>query len=421
MTDIIFGFLSILGVITLLRVTLFFVGSDIYEIKRIIKRRRFSSIINFQPKSYQVTVLIPAHNEDSVIIRCLESVFASEYKRIKVIVIDDGSSDQTAVLVKNFKALHGFSNLRLISKKNSGKADSLNLALAKVRSALVMVLDADSVVQPDTISIAVRHFDNPRVVAAATNVRITHNLNSIVGAIQLLEFSSSFRFKRALTTFNMEYIIGGMSFFRYTALKKVGFFDTDTVTEDIDLTLKLVSLGNKDNRIIFAGDSITYTEGAGSFRALLKQRYRWKYGRFQTFVKNRKLFLNKDHKYSRSLTFFYLPWSLIQELISLLDPFIIIFWLTISIRMGSYGTFRFIIIFYMIFVLLITMTEDRLSLAARFRLVAYAPLGYIFFLVVGLVEYSALLKCIFNYRKIIQLEQDIGGWDHIKRDGGSLG
>ncbi|MCB9834723.1 glycosyltransferase family 2 protein [Candidatus Nomurabacteria bacterium] len=401
--------------------TLFFIGSDIYEIKRIFKRRKLSKVINFHPRNYQVTVLIPAHNEEAVIIRCLESVFKSEYKRIKVVVVNDGSTDQTKTLVNNYKALNKLSNLKLINKENSGKADSLNLALGNVRSALVMVLDADSIVQPDTISIAVRHFDNTKVVAAATNVRITHNLNSIVGAVQLLEFSSSFRFKRALTTFNMEYIIGGMSFFRYKTLKKVGFFDTDTVTEDIDLTLKLVSLGNKQNRIIFAGDSITYTEGAGSFRALLKQRYRWKYGRFQTFVKNRKLFFNRDPKYSRSLAFFYLPWSLVQELISLLDPFIIIFWLVVSIYLGNYGTFRFIIIFYTVFVLLITMTEERLNLAARFRLVVYAPLGYLFFLTVGLVEYLALIRCILNYRKIVQLEQEIGGWDHIQRDGGSLG
>ena len=67
------------------------------------------------------------------------------------------------------------------------------------------------------------------------------------------------------------------------------------------------------------------------------------------------------------------------------------------------------------------MTEERLNLAARFRLVVYAPLGYLFFLTVGLVEYLALIRCILNYRKIVQLEQEIGGWDHIQRDGGSLG
>ena len=146
MIDFIFGFLSILGIVTLLRVTLFFIGSDIYEIKRIFKRRKLSKVINFHPRNYQVTVLIPAHNEEAVIIRCLESVFKSEYKRIKVVVVNDGSTDQTKTLVNNYKALNKLSNLKLINKENSGKADSLNLALGNVRSALVMVLDADSII-----------------------------------------------------------------------------------------------------------------------------------------------------------------------------------------------------------------------------------------------------------------------------------
>ena len=118
----------------------------------------------------------------------------------------------------------------------------------------------------------------------------------MLGWVQRLEYAVVHRLKQGYTVFNCEYVIGGVgSMFRTSVVRACGYFDTDTMTEDIDFSMKILSVhGNFDWRIIFAADAIAYTQAVPSLRGLLRQRFRWKFGRLQAFYKHRSLFFGSD-------------------------------------------------------------------------------------------------------------------------------
>ena len=139
---------------------------------------------------------------------------------------------------------------------------------------------------------------DPRIIASSSNVNILPN-GTPLGLVQRYEYLICHQMKKAHNAFNVEYIIGGIgSMFRRSVLDEVGFYDTNMMTEDIDLTMKIIARkGSRDRSIAFAHDSIAYTEAVPSFRSLVAgQRYRWKYGRLQTFYKNHRLFFSTDEK-----------------------------------------------------------------------------------------------------------------------------
>ena len=145
-----------------------------------------------------VTVLIPAHNEEKVIMRCLDSIAASTYPDIKVIAVDDASSDTTAQLLRQYARSHPKMNLRIIRKRiNVGKGAALNYALKKyVRTDLVMTLDADSILSPIAIERAVSYFKNSEVAGVAANVQII-NEHTTLSLLQKFEHMLGYRTKKA--------------------------------------------------------------------------------------------------------------------------------------------------------------------------------------------------------------------------------
>jgi cellulose synthase/poly-beta-1,6-N-acetylglucosamine synthase-like glycosyltransferase len=259
--------------------------------------RKRSSVI---PKSLYlptVTVLIPAHNEELCIEATLASLCESVYppSKLSITVINDGSTDDTANLVKKFiKNYHGNIRVRLLNQRNKGKAAALNRALRSyVKSTLVFCIDADSKVDPRAIRLMAQHFRDKRIIGASSNVNIIED-GTLLGLSQRFEYMMGYQMKRTETFCNIEYIIGGVgSMFRYKALRDVGLYDTNTQTEDIDLTMKLINkFGNKNVRLIHVAEALTYTQPVSTMKALVAQRLRWKYGRWQTFFKHGHLFFN---------------------------------------------------------------------------------------------------------------------------------
>lgn len=253
--------------------------------------------------------MIPAHNEQSTIRRAIRSVLANTYPQrlIEIIVIDDGSTDDTFKIVSEFIQVYNYKNLKIIKQSNLGKAHALNTGIKNFASGeLVMCLDSDSMISPNAIVNAVEHFKDKKIMALAANVKIIKR-NSILNLVQQVEYVVCYQMKRAEALFNIEYIVGGIaSTFRREALEKVNFYDTNTVTEDIDLTMKIIRQGNKRNVVTYGDDVVAYTEGCYSISALIRQRHRWKWGRCQTFYKNLTMFFNSDKKHTRLLTYFFL-------------------------------------------------------------------------------------------------------------------
>ena len=185
-----------------------------------------------------VTVMIPAYNEESVIVDTVRSALASVYPKLEILVIDDGSTDHTAELVRsNFAA---DPRVRLLLQPNRGKPAALNHALSEATGEIVVSIDADTIVDPEAVPRLVRHFVNPKVGAVAGNVKVM-NRNKWLTRWQALEYITSQNLeKRAFDLLNCIPVVpGAAGAWRADLLRANGGFSGDTVAEDTDLTLTI--------------------------------------------------------------------------------------------------------------------------------------------------------------------------------------
>ena len=233
-------FILCMSALGLLRMFITFWFANVYDYQFI--KYRYAHHRRIKRFSPSISVIVPAFNEEKAIIQTLASSCRSTYKKISIVVVDDGSSDNTAILVKEFIEVHPDNDIKLIQQPNSGKSVAINNALFNYdNSVLTMVLDADSLLKEDAIEKMVKWFLNPKIVALAMNVKML-TLPTFIGACQRFEFISAYRGKCAEHVLKTLYIIGGIgSTFRTDKLKNIGGYDTNTPTEDIDLTLKLLS------------------------------------------------------------------------------------------------------------------------------------------------------------------------------------
>src|SRR5260370_24148328 len=222
-------------------------GANLYDIWQFKRQRRLTHRTHYP----RVTIGVAAHNETKVIVRCLESIRRSHYLDVEVIVADDASVDCTKQLVRDYMLRHPAMNLRVYRmRKNVGKGEALNAVLRRYATGeLVMTLDADSIITEDTIQNAVSYFDDPTIAGVAANVQVIHE-PTMLGVLQRFEHMIGYRSKKAYSLLNCEFVIGGVaSTYRMSTLRDVNFYDADTVTEDIGLSIKIVSRGNRAHRI----------------------------------------------------------------------------------------------------------------------------------------------------------------------------
>ncbi|WP_146068718.1 glycosyltransferase family 2 protein, partial [Arthrobacter sp. 9E06] len=209
-----------------------------------------------------VTVVIAAHNEEAVIVRTLESIRRSTYRSFEVLVADDASGDLTGRLVRDYQLRHPEMDLRIVRmKKNLGKGAALNAALRRhARGQFVMTLDADSIIRRDAIKNALSYFEDPHVAGVAANVQIMEETTAL-GILQRFEHMIGYRSKKLYSLLNCEFVVGGVaSTYRMRVLRKVDFYDTDTLTEDIGLSAKITNLGNRRFRLVYGADVVAKTE-----------------------------------------------------------------------------------------------------------------------------------------------------------------
>ncbi|MEN8374992.1 MAG: glycosyltransferase [Gemmatimonadota bacterium] len=237
-----------------------------------------------------VSVLIPAFNEGRVIQDAIRSVLRLDYPRLEVLVIDDGSTDDTAARASALEGRHGKATVRVVSKANAGKAAALNTGIALARFPFVCCIDGDSTLAPGSLRAAMRHFRDPRVAAVAGNVKV-ENRRNLWSRLQALEYIEGLNMPRRAQGFlrAVNIIPGPIGVFRRDVLRQVGGYDSDTFAEDADLTLKILTNGY---RIEYAPDAIAYTEAPENLMGLLRQRYRWTRGILQAMGKRRSALLN---------------------------------------------------------------------------------------------------------------------------------
>ncbi len=416
--SILFYLFITISVIDIIHLGLYLVGANYYDIRQFQRASRITKR-NHHDLRPLVSVLIPAHNEELGIIRCLDSVRRNTYRKLEIIVVDDASSDNTRKLVRDYIAKYPKRNIRLMYKRrNVGKAEALNHVLRNGASGdLIMTLDADSVLHRKAISNAVSYFANPKVVGVAANVRIMDSL-TVLGLLQKFEHMVGYRSKKFFTVTNSEYIVGGVaSTYRRAVLKRVGFYDHDTTTEDIGLSLKIVAQGNKENRIIYAANVLAMTEGVQTFKALMRQRYRWKLGGLQNLIKHRGLLANTDKRYSRGLTFYRIPMAFFGELMILLEPLAIGYVVYVCYMLASFSMLVGAYMTITLYLLFNLWPDEHMSVAKKLRMSLFAPVMYFVFYLINIVQLAAIFRCIANYRQTLNRSAISSNWVSPKRRG----
>jgi cellulose synthase/poly-beta-1,6-N-acetylglucosamine synthase-like glycosyltransferase/spore germination protein YaaH/peptidoglycan/xylan/chitin deacetylase (PgdA/CDA1 family) len=236
-----------------------------------------------------VSVLIPCFNEEKVIVASVTRILHSNWKRLEVIVLDDGSSDATAARVR--EAFGDEPRVTLLSFENGGKARALNRGLAQTKGDILIALDADTLFPPDTVPRLVRWFSDPEVGAVAGNAVVGNRLN-LVTRWQALEYVTAQNLeRRSLAALGAVTVVpGAVGAWRRSALETLGGYPHDTLAEDQDLTIACQRAGWK---VEFDPEARAYTEAPDTVAGLLKQRFRWSFGTLQCLWKHREALFNR--------------------------------------------------------------------------------------------------------------------------------
>ena len=301
-----------------------------------------------------ISLLVPAYNEEVTITASIRSILQLEYPEYEVVVINDGSLDATLqVLIDEFrmvpfpeayrkllacKPVRGiyrstlFPNLRLIDKENGGKADALNAGINAARFPLFCAVDADSILQRDSLWRIVDPFlEDPTMIACGGTVRIANGCRVEAGFLtevdlpkkllpmfQIVEYLRAFLFGRlGWTTMNAVLVISGaFGVFRRQSVIEAGGYRSDCMGEDMELVVRLHRLhraARTPYRISFVPDPICWTEAPESLKVLQSQRIRWQRGLSESLAMNRGLLF---HRRGGAVGWVAMPFMLLFEWVS---------------------------------------------------------------------------------------------------------
>jgi poly-beta-1,6 N-acetyl-D-glucosamine synthase len=343
-----------------------------------INQYTFKSANGFYPF---VSILVPVYNEEKVVADSVKSLLELDYQNYEIIVINDGSSDRTKEVTEKLvgyqKGRYGDIKVSLINKPNGGKSRALNAGIKMARAEIILCMDGDSQLSPDSVKLAVRHFSNPEIGAVAGNVKVL-NRRKLLTDLQALEYIEGLNMARSAQSFIrlVNIIPGPIGLFRKKAIEEAGYYSSDTFAEDADLTLKILANGWK---IYYEPNSISYTEAPAKLQQLLKQRYRWTRGILQSIKKHRKLLLNPTINFGDT----FVLWSMFYE--ALIWPSMNIaaniFFIIAALAFG----FTSLIFFWWAGLALLDLVTALYCVAAEkeeFRLVGYAIIYRMFFILI---------------------------------------
>lgn len=332
-------------------------SSTLYQ----VKRRNFLKNELHQNYYVPVSIVVPAYNEEVTIVSTVRSLLCLDYKLYEIIVVDDGSRDNTAQTLLDafrmrqvtrpihrmiacqpelavYESLDEKVPITLICKKNGGKADALNMGINASKYPYFVCMDADSVLQYDSLEKIVRPVvEDGSVVAVGGAVRpcngaklengrvLSYRMpDKVLPCMQVLEYDRSFLAARILfDKFNGSIIISGaFGLFKKSTVVDAGGYDSTTMGEDMELVVKLHVFCREHNipyRIRYATDAICWTQAPEKLGDLRKQRRRWHIGLFESMFRHRKILANPRFGLVGFLSYVYF---LIYELFS---PYIEIF------------------------------------------------------------------------------------------------
>jgi cellulose synthase/poly-beta-1,6-N-acetylglucosamine synthase-like glycosyltransferase/peptidoglycan/xylan/chitin deacetylase (PgdA/CDA1 family) len=349
----------------------------------------------------RVAVIVPAYNEAIGIGRAVRSLAGSDYPELEIVVVDDGSTDATADVVIGL----GLDGVHLVRQDNLGKAAALNTGIELTDAEVVVMVDGDTLFEPDTLRRLVAPLADPGVGAVSGNTKVG-NRRGLLGRWQHIEYVVGFNLDRRMYEVLQctPTVPGAIGAFRRHVLEEVGGVPGDTLAEDTDLTLAVGRLGR---RVVYAEDARAWTEAPSTLSALWRQRYRWSFGTMQAVWKHRGALVSRDPRQRRigrrALPYMFLFQILLPVMAPLIDLFAVYGAIFIDpVRvLAAWGLFNLV----------------QLGIAVfAFRL-DREPLRPLWALPLQQFVYRQLMYLVIIESTVSALQGVRAGWRHLPRTG----
>jgi cellulose synthase/poly-beta-1,6-N-acetylglucosamine synthase-like glycosyltransferase len=230
------------------------------------------------PDDLTVSVIVPAYNEAVVLRACVESILGTDSSLLEIIIVDDGSTDDTARVMAELVEAH--EKVRALSQPNAGKGAALNRGIAHASGDVLVFVDADGVFSPMTIPWLLTGLRDPGVGAVCGDDRPVNTDRVQTRLLSVISHVGTGIARRALSVLHcLPIVSGNIGAFRADLVRRVGGFRTDTVGEDLELTWRIYGAGY---RVAFEPRAIVLAESPSTLRSLWRQRLRWSRGLLQT-------------------------------------------------------------------------------------------------------------------------------------------
>lgn len=266
----------------------------------------------------EVSIIVPCYNEEKSINKTLKSLIKSTYPhdKLKIIVIDDGSTDKTGAIVKEFIKINKKSNITYFKQKNKGKGAALNKGLSILKSHFFGCVDADSFVEKDSIKNMISEFCNDDELSIVTPVMKIYEPKNWIQKFQRLEYITSMFIVNILQYVDCNYIAPGpLSIYKTKDIRKVGGFDEESLVEDQEIAYRAQKHHLKIKQCT---NAVVTTIAPSNFRSLNDQRNRWFKGSLLNIFKYRSMLFNKEYG---DFAYFQLPVNIISFVLVLISIF----------------------------------------------------------------------------------------------------
>ena len=385
--------------IVLLSVLLFWTvynGSIIYVG---IKSKRKNQTLKNEMQLPKFSIIVPTKNEESVIRRCLDGILKTDYPKDKmqIVVVDGDSTDGTYEICLDFEQKNP-STIKVIREKTSrGKPSALNFALPNLTGDIVAVFDADSLPQEDVFSKVACYFNDGKIMAIqGMTTSINEKKNVLTRVISMEEkawFQMLMSGRERLHLFVP--LTGTCQFVRHNVLLELGGWDENSLTEDVELALRLV----ENNHLIkYAPDVCSGQETPNTLKSLISQRVRWYRGYMETALKYGRLLNTVNKRTVDAEISLAGPFMMVVSLLSYINWFLVAIFLSQSTPILNFtGLVIALTAVSLVSIGISLITSEK---PIRLRNILWIPSIYVYWLIQMVIAGWAFLKLVFRRKRV---------------------
>jgi cellulose synthase/poly-beta-1,6-N-acetylglucosamine synthase-like glycosyltransferase len=393
---IIFDIFSIILLAVLLFWTIYN-GSIIYV--GVKNKHKYLDLKNKNEALPKFSIIVPTKNEETVIRRCLDGLLEVDYPKDKmeIIVVDGNSTDTTGKICSEFTTKYPEIFKVITEKASKGKPTALNLALPHITGEIVGVFDADSLPEKEVLRKVTSHFNDKKVIAVQGRTTSINEKRNILTRVIAMEEKAWFQAllggREKLQLFVP--LTGSCQFVRRNVLEELGGWDETSLTEDVELALRLVE---KNHLIKYAPDVCSGQETPNSLGELIRQRVRWYRGYMETALKYGRLLDNLNRKTVDAEISLAGPFMMVISLLSYINWFFIALFLSESNPILNFTGLVIVLTAVSMISIGIALTASERPI--KLRNILWIPSIYAYWLVQMCIAGWAFLKLVFRRKRV---------------------